>query len=81
MLIMKDKSYSRGNNLNKHVDSFDRWIRGSFVEMNTQLEHLYYAQEDRAAVKGVGDSIKAELVAQGREFIVALLAEGNTRGM
>ncbi len=37
--------------------AFDRWIRGPFVEMNTELEQLYFAQEDRARVEGVGDDI------------------------
>ena len=31
-------------------DAFDRWIRGSFVEINTELENLYFAQDDRADV-------------------------------
>ncbi len=25
-------------------DAFDRWIRGSFMEINTELENLYFAQ-------------------------------------
>ena len=32
------------------VKAFDEWIRGSFVEMNTKLEELYFTQEDRADV-------------------------------
>lgn len=58
--------------------AFDRWIRGPFVEMNTELEQLYFAQEDRARVEGVGDDIKRQLCDEGRAHVVALLAEGNT---
>ncbi len=64
--------------MNTCVTSFDHWIRSSFVEMNTELEHLYFAQPDRSAVESVGDAIKHELVEQGRVYIVDLLAEGNT---
>lgn len=64
--------------MNEHVAAFDYWIRNSFVEMNTELETLYFALEDRAAVESTGEAIKKDLVAQGREFIIELLAEGNT---
>jgi Domain of unknown function (DUF1864) len=59
-------------------DRFDGWVREDFVQMNTQLEELYFAQADRAAVEGVGTAIKQRLVEEGRGFIVALLREGNT---
>src|ERR1700691_2448123 len=58
--------------------AFERWIRTSFVELNTELENLYFAQADRAAVIGVGDALKATLRDQGRVHVEALLAEGNT---
>jgi hypothetical protein len=64
--------------MNTHVTSFDHWLRTAFVEMNTELEQLYYSQPDRAAVESVGDDIKTALVEQGRSYIVDLLAEGNT---
>ncbi|MBS0578148.1 MAG: DUF1864 family protein [Proteobacteria bacterium] len=64
--------------MTQNADRFDRWIRGGFVQMNTQLEELYFAQADRAAIEGVGGDIKARLVEEGRGFIVALLHEGNT---
>ncbi len=64
--------------MNKSVEVFDQWIRGSFVEMNTELEAIYYAQQDRAAVESVGGDIKDQLVEQGRVYIVDLLEEGNT---
>jgi hypothetical protein len=57
---------------------FDQWIRSSFVEMNTELEGLYFAQEDRSETGKVGDLIKQALVEEGRTYIVDLLAEGNT---
>jgi hypothetical protein len=58
--------------------AFDRWIRTAFVQMNTQLEELYFAREDRADVAGVGDSLKASLRDEGHVHVVALLEEGNT---
>src|SRR5512139_4231335 len=60
------------------VLAFDRWIRGAFVEMNTELEALYFAQEDRANVIGVGDAVKAAIRDEGRIHVVALWQEGNT---
>ena len=58
--------------------AFDGWIRSAFVQMNTELEQLYFAQDNRANVEGVGDAIKALLRDEGRDLVVALLAEGNT---
>src|SRR3977135_2757092 len=57
---------------------FDRWVRGPFVEMNTELENRYFGQRDRTRVIGVGDAIKDRLRDEGRMHVVALLAEGNT---
>jgi hypothetical protein len=64
--------------MSHNAETFDRWIRTSFVEMNTALENVYFAQEDRAQVIGVGDDIKAELRDEGHVYIVGLLKEGNT---
>jgi hypothetical protein len=61
-----------------NADAFDRWIRSSFVALNTQLENLYFSQEDRAQVQGCGESLKATLRDEGHVHVVALLAEGNT---
>ncbi|MFO1457586.1 MAG: DUF1864 family protein [Steroidobacteraceae bacterium] len=58
--------------------AFDHWIRGAFVEMNTELEQLYFAQDDRARVEGVGESIKSMLRDEGHAHVLALLEEGNT---
>jgi hypothetical protein len=46
--------------------------------MNTELENLYFAKQDRAHVIGCGDPIKASLRDEGHTHVVALLAEGNT---
>lgn len=62
------------------AQAFDSWIRSSFVEMNTALETLYFAQDDRANVDGIGDATKAVLVAQGNAHAQALALEGNTGG-
>jgi len=64
--------------MSSRADRFDGWIRSSFVEMNTALEHLYFEQEDRSNVEGLGDGIKAQLRDEGRVFVVSLLEEGNT---
>ncbi len=60
------------------ADDLDRWMRTAFVAMNTELEELYFAQEDRANVDGVGDAIKTALADEGRALIRPLAAEGNT---
>jgi len=60
------------------AEAFDHWIRTSFVQMNTELEDLYFALPDRAQVMGCGDAIKAALRDEGHTYVVALLAEGNT---
>ncbi|MFN3628409.1 MAG: monodechloroaminopyrrolnitrin synthase PrnB family protein, partial [Parvibaculum sp.] len=51
--------------ISPRVEAFDGWIRSGFVAMNTALENLYFAQEDRANVEGVGDDIKARLRDEG----------------
>jgi len=60
------------------ADAFDRWIRSSFVELNTALENLYFARPDRARVDDCGQSLKTTLRDEGHVHVVALLAEGNT---
>jgi hypothetical protein len=64
--------------MSSRAEAFEHWIRTSFVQMNTELENLYFAQEDRAQVIGCGDPIKALLRDEGHTHVVALLAEGNT---
>jgi hypothetical protein len=58
--------------------TFDHWIRTRFVELNTALEKLYMAQDDRANVEAVGEELKQHLENEGREIISTLLSEGNT---
>lgn len=64
--------------MSHHSDAFDHWIRGSFVELNTELENLYFAQDDRADVTRGGGALKAQLRDEGHVHVVALLAEGDT---
>ena len=64
--------------MNQFVAAFDQWIRSSFVEINTELEERYFAQEDRAATGNVNDTVKQTLVEEGRVYIIDLLGEGNT---
>ncbi|HUN74727.1 MAG TPA: monodechloroaminopyrrolnitrin synthase PrnB family protein [Steroidobacteraceae bacterium] len=64
--------------MSKPGDAFDRWIRGPFIELNTQLENLYFSQEDRANVTGVGDALKSQLRDEGHACVLTLLDEGNT---
>jgi hypothetical protein len=64
--------------MTQNVETFDQWIRTSFVEMNSELEEVYFAQQQRHVVEGVGDSIKQQLHDEGRDHIVPLLKEGNT---
>jgi hypothetical protein len=61
-----------------NVVAFDAWIRSTFVELNTSLEELYFAQDDRANVEGVGDELKQQILEEGRAFVRALAEEGNT---
>jgi hypothetical protein len=60
------------------AEDFEHWIRTSFIQMNTELEDLYFARDNRGDVIGCGDTIKAALRDEGHAFVAALLAEGNT---
>ena len=64
--------------MSQYVAAFDQWIRSSFVEINTELENVYFNQDDRADTNLVDENIKQTLVEEGRSFIIDLLAEGNT---
>jgi Monodechloroaminopyrrolnitrin synthase PrnB len=63
--------------MSSKADAFDHWIRTAFVELNTELEELYFARSDRADVTG-GMALKGRLRDEGHEHVTALLAEGNT---
>lgn len=75
-----NKSTKTGSNavMIPSVRAFDCWIRGSFADMNTELEEVYFAQQNRTAVATAGASIKQCMVDEGRRFISVLLKEGNT---
>lgn len=64
--------------MSNNTTAFDHWIRSTFVELNSALEAVYFDQDDRANVDGVGDELKRQLERQGRELIRTLLQEGNT---
>lgn len=64
--------------MSRNVEAFDEWVRTAFVELNTALEDLYFAQGDRANVEGVGDDLKQQILDEGRVHVRALAAEGNT---
>ena len=64
--------------MSRNVELFDEWIRTSFAEINTELEEIYFARENRQSVAGVGNNIKKTLVEEGREHVTVLLKEGNT---
>lgn len=61
-----------------NANALDEWIRGRFIDLNSELEDIYWNQEDRANTVGVGDDLKQTLLSEGNELITALLAEGNT---
>ena len=48
--------------MNTFFNAFDQWIRGAFVEMNTELEETYFAQQDKSAIENLGTAIKSQLV-------------------
>lgn len=61
-----------------NTELFDHWIRTEFMEINTELEELYFVQEDRSNFEGIGDDLKQCMHDRGRLLITALLNEGNT---
>lgn len=60
------------------ADQFDDWIRGRFVELNSELEACYGKLEDSADIVGVGDVLKQALVEEGERLVAPVAAEGNT---
>ncbi|WP_298441018.1 monodechloroaminopyrrolnitrin synthase PrnB family protein [uncultured Ferrimonas sp.] len=64
--------------MNNKVAAFDGWIRSDFIAINSELEQRYFDQADPANVVGVGDDLKQQLQAVGREHCIELLAQGNT---
>jgi hypothetical protein len=64
--------------MSNHSEAFDHWIRSSFMGLNTELENLYFAQDDRSDVTRSGQKLKHQLREEGHVYVVALLAEGDT---
>jgi hypothetical protein len=61
-----------------NTENFDAWIRQRFVALNTELENLYFEQDNPEEIDGVGDEIKQTLLREGNAFLGPLLKEGNT---
>ena len=40
---------------------FDEWMRTRFVDINSELEEIYFGQKDRALVEGVRLDLKKQL--------------------
>ena len=51
--------------MTSRAEAFEQWIRTSFVEMNTELEELYFAQSDRSALEQ-----RRGLLASNFEFLL-----------
>lgn len=64
--------------MSTNAEAFDSWIRGRFIEFNSELEDVYFALSDRSAVEGVGDRLKQALFEEGQAHVRALQLEGNT---
>lgn len=64
--------------MSTNAERFDRWIRGRFVDLNSELEDLYFAAADRSRVEGAGAAQKNALADEGRVHVEALRREGNT---
>lgn len=64
--------------MSTRAERFDVWIRSSFIDINTELEERYFAQEDRADVHVAGTKLRDQLLAEGQAHIVELHNEGNT---
>ncbi len=60
------------------TEKFDRWIRGPFRDINTELEEIYFVQADRSDAETAGGDLKKQLVTEGNRHIRTLLNEGNT---
>ncbi|MEM6605565.1 MAG: monodechloroaminopyrrolnitrin synthase PrnB family protein [Pseudomonadota bacterium] len=64
--------------MSTNAEKFDAWIRSRFIDLNTELEELYFAQEDRAHVPQLGEELRQALLREGHEHILRLHREGNT---
>ena len=64
--------------MSDHVERFDAWIRSRFVDLNSELEEMYFRRTNRAETEGVGEAEKQALVSEGQALVEALQKEGNT---
>lgn len=64
--------------MSSNAEKFNQWVRGRFVDLNSELEEIYFAQSDRAAVEAAGAAQKKALVEEGLVHVAALRREGNT---
>lgn len=62
--------------MSEHINKFDNWIRERFVEINTELENLYFDQVKGLSIdETIIARLKQDLLAEGRQLLVDLLAE------
>ena len=52
-----------------HDNQLDNWIRDRFCELNTALEELYFAEENKCNSPHVGTELKSALYQEGLELI------------
>jgi len=64
--------------VSSNAEQFDAWIRSGFIDINTELEELYFTQADRAAIGEGGKRLRQQLHDEGREHVRRLHSEGNT---
>ena len=60
------------------ADNFDAWIRSRFVEINTELEEIYFSLDEPSEVENVGELQKQSLIREGLDLVNPLVKEGNT---
>jgi hypothetical protein len=63
------------------VKQFDHWIRNDFKAINTELEEIYFHQQQPSDVNAspeLTQHLTRQLTEQGRQLIIGLLNEGNT---
>ena len=54
------------------IEAFDRWIRGAFRDINTELEERYFALENPGDVADVAPELKATLQKEGDAHVEAV---------
>jgi hypothetical protein len=64
--------------MSDNATAFDQWIRTDFRAMNTELEELYFQQDNPHVIPNAGAEIRESLLEEGRALIAPLLKEGST---